>query len=181
MSRIGKMPVEIPAGVTIELTNKTLSAKGPKGELSIPILSHVKVSQEDNQITVNRVSDEKIAKAQHGLVRTLIFNLVEGVSKGFEKKLEINGVGYKVNLAGKTLKLSLGYSHEVVYELPEGIDAQVDGMSITVSGADKQQVGQIAAEIRALRKPEPYKGKGIKYADEYIIRKAGKAAGGGGD
>lgn len=181
MSRIGKVPVTIPDGVTVDIGNDTVTVKGPKGELSMPLLSETKLTQTDNEITVERANDEKLARAQHGLVRTLLSNMVQGVTQGFEKKLEVNGVGYKINLAGKNLKLSLGYSHDIDFELPEGVEASVDGNVITVSGIDKQQVGQVAAEIRALRKPEPYKGKGIKYADEYIVRKAGKAGAGGGD
>lgn len=175
MSRIGKLPVTIPDGVTITVDNDVVKVKGPKGELSTPVLSHVSVKVEDNQLVVTRQNDEKISKSQHGLVRSLISNMVTGVTKGFEKKLEVNGVGFRVSGGGQNLDMSLGFSHPVKYQAPEGIQIAVDKMNITVSGIDKQQVGQIAAEIRALKKPEPYKGKGIKYADEVILRKAGKA------
>lgn len=175
MSRIGKLPVLVPDGVTITVDDNAIVVKGPKGELSTPILSHVSVKVEDGNVIVTRASDEKISKSQHGLVRSLINNMVVGVSKGFEKKLEVNGVGFRVNGGGQSLEMQLGFSHPVKYQAPEGVNLTVDKMKITVSGIDKQQVGQIAAEIRALKKPEPYKGKGIKYADEVILRKAGKA------
>ena len=175
MSRIGKLPVEIPAGVTITVDDTSIIVKGPKGELQTALLPHVAVSTKDTELLVTRNSDEKIARAQHGLMRALIFNMVTGVTKGFEKKLEVNGVGFRVNGGGQNLELALGLSHPVTYQAPEGITLTIDKMNITVSGIDKQQVGQVAAEIRAFKKPEPYKGKGIKYADEVIIRKAGKA------
>lgn len=175
MSRIGKLPVTIPDGVTITVDDNAIVVKGPKGELSTPILSHVSVKVEDGNVVVARANDEKISKSQHGLVRSLINNMVVGVSKGFEKKLEVNGVGFRINGGGQSLEMQLGFSHPVKYQAPEGVNLTVDKMKITVSGIDKQQVGQIAAEIRALKKPEPYKGKGIKYADEVILRKAGKA------
>lgn len=178
MSRIGKQPIEVPGGVEVAITDGKVTVKGPKGELFAPLLSDVTVAQEDNNIIVTRKDDEKLAKSQHGLQRTLIANMVHGVTQGFSKVLEVNGVGFKINQSGKNLKLSLGYSHDIDFAAPEGIDIAVDGMKITVSGIDKQLVGQTAAEIRALRKPEPYKGKGIKYTDEYIVRKSGKAAGG---
>jgi large subunit ribosomal protein L6 len=175
MSRIGKLPIAIPSGVTITVDPDNITVTGPKGSLQQFTLEGVNVKQEGEEIIVSRVNDEAINRARHGLMRALISNMVEGVTKGFEKKLEINGVGFRVALAGNTLKMNLGFSHEVVYTLPAGVDAKVEGMSITVSGISKQQVGQIAAEIRALKKPEPYKGKGIKYADERIIRKSGKS------
>lgn len=175
MSRIGKLPIAIPAGVTITVDPDTITVTGPKGTLTQFTLPGITVKQEGNEIIVTRENDEAVNRARHGLIRALINNMVEGVTKGFEKKLEINGVGFRVALAGNTLKMNLGFSHEVVYELPEGVTAKVEGMSITISGISKQQVGQIAAEIRALKKPEPYKGKGIKYADERIIRKSGKS------
>ncbi len=181
MSRIGKVPITIPAGVEVTVANDLITVKGPKGELSQPVLSHVTLSQEEGTLTINRKSDEKIARAQHGLVRSLVQNMVTGVTEGFQKQLEINGVGFKVKLSGNTLKMALGFSHEVEFTAPETIELSVDGNIITVKGSDKQTVGQTAAEIRALKKPEPYKGKGIKYVDEFIVRKAGKAAGGGGD
>ena len=175
MSRIGKLPVAIPDGVTITVDNGIVAVKGPKGELSTPILDRVTVKTEDGNVIVERQNDEKMSKAQHGLIRSLINNMVVGVTKGFEKKLEVNGVGFRVGGGGQNLEMQLGFSHPVKYKAPEGVNISVDKMNITVSGIDKQQVGQIAAEIRALKKPEPYKGKGIKYADEVILRKAGKA------
>ncbi len=175
MSRIGKLPIEVPAGVTITVDQNTVKVQGPKGELSQALLPEVTVKNEENQIVVSRKSDEKIARAQHGLIRSLINNMVVGVTKGFEKKLEVSGVGFRVKGGGQQLEMSLGFSHPVKYEAPQGIDIKVEKMNIIVSGIDKQQVGQVAAEIRSLKKPEPYKGKGIKYANEQIIRKAGKA------
>jgi len=175
MSRIGKLPIEIPTGVTITVDPDKIVVTGQKGTLEQFTLPNVDVAVVDNQVIVTRKSDEKQARAQHGLMRSLINNMVIGVTAGFEKKLEVNGVGFRVSGGGQNLELHLGYSHPVKYTAPSGIDIAVDKMNITVSGASKQQVGQIAAEIRALRKPEPYKGKGIKYADEQIRRKAGKA------
>lgn len=174
MSRIGKLPIEVPAGVTITVDSDVISVKGAKGELTVPHLSDVTVSLEDGKAIVTRKDDERIAKAQHGLQRALLNNAVVGVTKGFEKKLEVNGVGFRVNMSGNVLEMSLGFSHPVKYTAPAGITITTNKMEITVSGIDKQQVGQVAAEIRALKKPEPYKGKGIKYADEVILRKAGK-------
>jgi large subunit ribosomal protein L6 len=175
MSRIGKLPIDVPAGVTITVDSDVISVKGPKGELTVPHLSDVTVTLEGTQAIVTRKDDERIAKAQHGLQRALLNNAVDGVTKGFEKKLEVNGVGFRINGGGQAIEMSLGFSHTVKYAAPEGVNLAVEKMSITVSGIDKQQVGQIAAEIRALKKPEPYKGKGIKYADEVVLRKAGKA------
>ena len=175
MSRIGKLPIDVPAGVTITVDSDVITVKGAKGELTVPHLSDVTVALEGTQAIVTRKDDQRIARSQHGLQRALLFNAVEGITKGFSKKLEINGVGFRVALAGNTLKMNLGFSHEVNYELPQGVTATVEGLNITISGIDKQQVGQVAAEIRALKKPEPYKGKGIKYADERIIRKSGKS------
>jgi large subunit ribosomal protein L6 len=174
MSRIGKLPIDVPAGVTITVDSDVISVVGPKGNLTVPHLSDVTVTLEGTQALVARKDDQKIAKAQHGLQRALLFNAVEGTTKGFEKKLEVNGVGYRVNGGGQSLEMSLGFSHQVKYEAPAGINLAVEKMTITVSGIDKQAVGQVAAEIRSLKKPEPYKGKGIKYADEVILRKAGK-------
>lgn len=174
MSRIGKLPVQIPAGVTITVADDTISVNGPKGSLSEALLPHVDVKVEEGVTTVSRKSEEKIAKSQHGLMRSLIQNMVVGVTNGYEKKLEVNGVGFKVALAGNDLVLHLGFSHPVEFKAPEGVSIAVDKMNISISGISKQQVGQVAAEIRALKKPEPYKGKGIKYVDEQILRKAGK-------
>lgn len=174
MSRIGKLPIEIPSGVTITVDSDVLTVKGAKGELTVPHLSDVTVSVDGGVATVTRNNDERIAKAQHGLQRALLNNAVVGVTKGFEKKLEVNGVGFRVAMSGADLEMALGFSHPVKYKAPAGIAITTEKMTITVSGIDKQQVGQAAAEIRSLKKPEPYKGKGIKYADEVILRKAGK-------
>lgn len=175
MSRIGKLPIEIPSGVTITVDSDVIKVVSAKGELTVPHLSDVTVAVEDGVATVTRKDDERIAKAQHGLQRALLNNAVVGVTKGFEKKLEVNGVGFRVATQGNTLEMSLGFSHPVKYTAPAGVTVSNDKMVISVSGIDKQQVGQVAAEIRALKKPEPYKGKGIKYVDEVILRKAGKA------
>ena len=174
MSRIGKLPIQIPSGVTITVDSDVLTVKGPKGELTVPHLSDVTVTVDGAVATVTRKDDERIAKAQHGLQRALLANAVEGTTKGFEKKLEVNGVGFRVASSNNELTMSLGFSHEVKYKAPEGVSVTNDKMTIIVGGIDKQQVGQVAAEIRSLKKPEPYKGKGIKYADEVILRKAGK-------
>lgn len=174
MSRIGKLPITIPSGVTITVDSDVLTVKGAKGELTVPHLSDVTVDVTDGVATVTRKDDEKIAKAQHGLQRALLQNAVDGVTKGFEKKLEVNGVGFRVSGGGQAIELALGFSHPVHYAAPAGVSLTVEKMNIIVAGIDKQQVGQVAAEIRALKKPEPYKGKGIKYADEVILRKAGK-------
>lgn len=175
MSRIGKLPIQIPSGVTITVDSDVITVKGAKGELTVPHLSDVTVSVDDGVATVTRKDDQKIAKSQHGLQRALLQNAVTGVTQGFEKKLEVNGVGFRVAASNNELTMSLGFSHEVKYKAPEGVTVTNDKMTIIVSGIDKQQVGQAAAEIRALKKPEPYKGKGIKYADEVLLRKAGKA------
>jgi large subunit ribosomal protein L6 len=174
MSRIGKLPIEIPSGVTITVDSGVVTVKGPKGELTQFVTPDVTVKSEDGTVTVARRDDSKPAKSQHGLMRALINNMVTGVTKGFEKKLEVNGVGFRVNGGGQQIEMSLGFSHPVKYSAPEGVLLTVNKMEITVSGISKQQVGQVAAEIRSLKKPEPYKGKGIKYADETILRKAGK-------
>ncbi len=175
MSRIGKLPIDVPAGVTITIDTDVVTVKGPKGQLTVPHLSDVTVSLEGTQAIVTRKNDEFIAKSQHGLQRALLNNAVVGVTKGYEKKLEVNGVGYRINGGGKSIEMSLGFSHPVTYAAKEGISLLVEKMTITVSGIDKQAVGQTAAEIRAIKKPEPYKGKGIKYADEVLRHKAGKA------
>jgi large subunit ribosomal protein L6 len=175
MSRIGKLPIDIPSGVTITIEPDNITVAGPKGTLKQFTMPGVTVKQEDGKVVVTRVNDEAPNRAKHGLMRSLVNNMVQGVSGGFSKKLELNGVGYRVALAGNGLKFNLGFSHEVNYALPQGVTATVEQNTITVSGIDKQQVGQVAAEIRALKKPEPYKGKGIKYADERIIRKSGKS------
>jgi large subunit ribosomal protein L6 len=175
MSRVGKLPIGLPSGVTITVDPDTITVAGSKGTLTQFTMPEVTVKQEGDQVIVTRANDEPKVRAKHGLMRALLANMVTGVSTGFSKKLEINGVGFRVALAGQDLKMQLGFSHEVVYHLPQGITATVEQNTITVSGISKQQVGQVAAEIRALKKPEPYKGKGIKYAGERIIRKSGKS------
>ena len=175
MSRIGKQPVQIPAGVTITVGEQFITVAGAKGSLEVPVQKFVVTKVEDGQIIVTRENDEAEARAWHGLQRALLNNAVTGVSKGFEKKLEINGVGFRLSGGPKEIEMSLGFSHPVKYKAPEGIELKTNKMEIIVSGIDKQKVGQVAAEIRAFKKPEPYKGKGIKYADEVILRKAGKA------
>lgn len=182
MSRIGKLPINIPEGVTVNLKENELKVKGPKGELSQKIHSHVKVEISGQEIKVSvRHPEEKKDRSLWGLFRALINNMVLGVKEGFEKKLEINGVGYKAQVSGKKLILNLGYSHPIEYQIPEGIEVKVEKNIININGPDRQKVGQVAAEIRGFRKPEPYKGKGIKYSDEIIRRKAGKAAKTGGE
>ena len=168
MSRIGKLPVAVPSGVDVKLEDSTVFVKGPKGQLSQRFLPVVEVSLDDGRVVVVRKNDEKSGRAAHGLTRTLVANMIEGVTKGFRKSLELQGVGYRVNKAGNDLNFSLGYSHPVTYAAPEGI-------SFTVEGIDKQRVGQVAAEIRNLRPPEPYKGKGIRYEREVVRKKLGKA------
>ncbi len=175
MSRIGKNPVAVPDGVTANVDGQTVIAKGPKGELRFVVNEEVLVKMEDGKITVSPRDDSKDARSKWGMTRTMIRNIVQGVKNGFERKLEINGVGYRAAMQGKNLQLSLGYSHEVVYQTPDGITiATPKPTEIVISGIDKQQVGQVAAEIREYRRPEPYKGKGIKYAEEVIVRKEGK-------
>lgn len=175
MSRIGKLPVKVPSGVTVTVDNSQVAVNGAKGSLQQAMLPGIAVKQEEDIVMVTRANDEPINRAQHGLMRSLIQNMVIGVSEGFEKQLELNGVGYRVALAGSDLRFNIGKSHEVTYPIPAGITAKVEQNIITISGIDKQQVGQVAAEIRALKKPEPYKGKGIKYVGERIIRKSGKS------
>ena len=175
MSRIGRMPIAIPAGVTVELAeNNQVTVKGPKGTLSRVLPSEMEIKVEGSEVTVTRPNDLKKMKSLHGLTRTLIHNMVVGVTDGFTKELEANGVGYRASKAGKKLTLNLGYSHPVEMEDPEGLESTVDGNKIIIKGIDKEKVGQYAAEIRDKRRPEPYKGKGIKYADEVIRRKVGK-------
>lgn len=176
MSRIGKKPVPVPAGVTASLEGQTLSVKGPKGTLSMKVLDDlVRTSIEDGQISVQPVNDSQRSRAAWGMQRTNVLNLVTGVTEGFTKVLEITGVGYRAAAQGKNLRLQLGYSHDVNYAIPEGIDVKTpDPNTVEITGIDKQKVGQVAAEIRRWRKPEPYKGKGIKYRGEFIFRKEGK-------
>lgn len=175
MSRLGKKPIELPGGVTCQVTADQISVSGPKGSLTMPVNPKVKVEVKDNQIftTVADPEDQEL-KSHWGLVASLLTNMVVGVQTGYEKKLEINGVGFKAQLKGQDLELNVGYSHPVLYQTPAGVEIAVEKNVITVTGIDKQLVGQVAAEIRAVKKPEPYKGKGIKYIDEVIRRKAGK-------
>jgi len=175
MSRIGKRPVPVPAGVTAAIEGKQLSVKGPKGTLSIDLADEVTYEIGDGGISVQPANDTKRARSFWGMQRTLVANLITGVTEGYTKQLQITGVGYRANVQGKNLKLQLGYSHDVDYAIPEGITiATPDQTTVNISGIDKQKVGQVAAEIRRWRKPEPYKGKGIKYAGEFIFRKEGK-------
>ena len=175
MSRIGKQPITVPANVTVTIENNLVTVKGPKGELSRQINKDMKLTLENGVLTVERPSDEKTHRSMHGLSRTLINNMVVGVTEGYKKVLEVNGVGYRAAKAGNKLTLSLGYSHPVEMIDPEGVETVLEGQNkITVQGIDKEKVGQYAAEIRDKRRPEPYKGKGIKYADEVIRRKVGK-------
>lgn len=175
MSRIGKLPIAIPSGVTITVDDAEVTVTGSKGTLKQFTMPGISIAQEDNQILFTRVNDEPKNRAKHGLMRALVNNMVLGVTTGFSKKLEINGVGYRVAAQGTDLKLNLGFSHDVIFKMPSGVTAAIEQNTITVSGISKQQVGQVAAEIRALKKPEPYKGKGIKYEGERIIRKSGKS------
>jgi large subunit ribosomal protein L6 len=176
MSRIGKLPVAVPNGVNVTINDGEVAVKGPKGELRQRVLEHVTVKLEENRVIVDRKGDAKEHRAAHGLTRTLVNNMIEGVSKGFRKTLEIQGVGYRAAKSGEKVNLTLGYSHPVSYEPPKGITLSVEGTNkVHIDGIDKQQVGQVAAEIRNLRAPEPYKGKGIRYEGEVIRKKLGKA------
>lgn len=176
MSRIGKIPIEIPSGVEVQLEGNTIRVKGPKGTLERKLHPEMQVNIEDGRVVVNRPSDEKKHRSLHGLTRTLIANMVQGVTQGFEKRLEIHGVGYRAAKQGNKLVLSMGLSHPVEFDTPPGMEIEVPAPTrITVRGIDKEKVGQLAAEIRAVRKPEPYLGKGIRYEGEYVRRKAGKA------
>jgi large subunit ribosomal protein L6 len=178
MSRIGKKPIPVPQGVKVLVDGNTVRVEGPKGQLSQRVPDSVSVKMESNVLTVDRSSDHRTVRALHGLTRSLLANMVHGVKDGFERKLEIVGIGYRAQLTGKNLQLALGYSHPVIFPLPDGVQAEVERqVSITLKGADKAQLGQVAAKLRALRKPDPYKGKGIKYAEEQIRRKVGKKAG----
>ncbi len=175
MSRIGKKPIDLPEGVTIERSGDDLSVKGPKGFLSMGLVKEVEVEIKDGQVTVSPINKSQIARSMWGMQRTMVSNLIEGVTKGFEKKLEIKGVGYRAQMKGRDLNLQLGFSHEIDFKVPEGVSIQCpDQTTIIVTGIDKQKVGQVAAKIREYRKPEPYKGKGVKYSGEYIYRKEGK-------
>lgn len=176
MSRIGKQPVEIPSGVEAKIDGQTVTVKGPKGTESVTVRDEIKISIADNKIVLEATSDDRKVNALHGLSRTLVSNAVEGVSKGFEKKLEIQGVGYRANMEGSKLNLVLGYSHPILIDPPQGINISVEkNVEISVKGTNKQLVGDIAAAIRSKRPPEVYKGKGVRYEGEYVRRKAGKA------
>jgi large subunit ribosomal protein L6 len=175
MSRIGKKPIVLPKDVKVALAAGKITVKGPKGELARVLPGLVTVKVENNQVVVTREGDEGPMRARHGLVRALINNMVEGVSRGFERKLEINGVGYKAEVAGETLNLALGFSHPIAYKLPKGVAAKVEKNILTLTGTDREAVGRAAAQVRSYRPPEPYKGKGVKYVEEHIKRKVGKA------
>ena len=175
MSRIGKKAVQIPSGVEANLNDNVLTVKGPKGTLDMAFVSEVDVKMEDGAIAVNPRGNSKRARSMWGMQRTMVNNLVQGVTEGFSKKLELNGVGYRAQMQGKNINLQLGFSHDILYEVMDGVEVKCPSQTeIVISGIDKQKVGQVAAEIREYRKPEPYKGKGVKYDDEYIFRKEGK-------
>jgi large subunit ribosomal protein L6 len=175
MSRIGKKPIDVPSGVTAAVDGQNVKVKGPKGELAFRAHDDVVVEFKDGKVSVTPREDTKRARSMWGMSRTMVSNLVEGVTKGFEKKLEINGVGYRASVQGKNLVLALGYSHDVIYPIPDGIQIVAGKPTeVTITGVDRQRVGQVAAEIRDFRRPEPYKGKGVKYAGEFIFRKEGK-------
>lgn len=175
MSRVGKMPIVIPAGVTVAVEGGLIKVNGSKGSQELPLPAGITLEISEGNVEVKRANDEADLRAKHGLIRALLANMVAGVSQGFEKKLEINGVGYRVQAQGTDLKFNLGFSHDITYKIPTGVEAGIEQNVITLTGINKQQVGQTAAEIRALKKPEPYKGKGIKYSDERILRKSGKS------
>ncbi|HUD08449.1 MAG TPA: 50S ribosomal protein L6 [Candidatus Saccharimonadales bacterium] len=175
MSRIGKQPITVPQGVTIAVDAGEIAVTGPKGTLKQFAMPNIGVKQDGDSIIVTRSNDERTVRSQHGLMRSLVNNMVIGVTQGFTKKLELNGVGFRVAMSGTDLRFNLGFSHEVIYKIPAGITISIEQNVITIAGISKQQVGQVAAEIRSLKKPEPYKGKGIKYVDERIIRKSGKS------
>ena len=175
MSRIGKLPIEIPQGVEVKVENNNVTAKGPKGEESVTVREEIKVEIVDNHVVLTRINDDRKSRSLHGLSRTLVANVIKGVKDGFEKKLEIQGVGYRANMQGSAINLQLGYSHPILIEPPKGIKIEVEANTkITVSGSNKQAVGDVAALIRSKRAPEVYKGKGIRYEGEYVRRKAGK-------
>jgi len=175
MSRVGKLPIKVPSGVTITVDDSEITVTGSKGTLKQFAMPGIAVKQEGDEVIVTRASDAREHRAKHGLMRALVNNMVTGVTEGFSKKLEVNGVGFRVAQQGQDLKLNLGFSHDVIYKVPTGITTAVDQNTIVVNGVSRQQVGQVAAEIRALKKPEPYKGKGIKYEGERILRKSGKS------
>ena len=176
MSRIGRKLITVPTGVTVVVENGIVKVTGPKGSLDRPLLAGIGLTQEGDQITISRDIENSETQATFGLMRTLVDNMVQGVATGFSRQLEINGVGYRAAVSGTTITLSLGFSHPIIFPLPAGIEAKIEKNVVTISGYDKQLVGQVAAKIRAYKKPEPYKGKGIKYIEEHIRRKAGKTA-----
>ncbi len=178
MSRIGKKPIQIPDGVAVMFQNKIASVKGPKGELSVPVISGITVKDTDGILLVERSSDERKFRANHGTMRQLMLNAVIGVSQGYKKELTLVGVGYQAQMDGTRLKLALGYSHDIIFQPPKGITLSAKRTEITVEGIDKQLVGEVAAKIRSFRKPEPYKGKGVRYKGEYVRQKQGKTVGG---
>ncbi len=181
MSRVGKLPIAVPDGVKVAEKDGVVSVEGPKGKASYELPAGVSLATEDGKARVERKGEDRDTRAKHGLARKLVSNMIEGVSRGFSRTLEIVGVGYRADVKGKEIHLSLGYSHPIVYTLPDGVSAKVDKQTVlTMESSDKQLLGEVSAQIRALRPPEPYKGKGIKYSDEHIRRKAGKAAGAGG-
>ncbi len=175
MSRIGRLPIEIPAGVEVKVDGQLVSVKGPKGQLELTVASPIEAKVEDGNVVVSRPDDERDSRALHGLTRTLIFNNIVGVTQGYSKALEVVGTGYRVQQKGSDLEFALGFSHPVKFAAPDGIQLKVEGQKVTVEGIDKQLVGEVAAKIRKIRPPEPYKGKGIRYEGEHIRRKAGKA------
>jgi len=178
MSRIGRKPIVIPEGVNVAIDGQTVRAQGPKGNLAQEVPASLSVAVQDNQVVVSRDSDERMVRALHGLMRSLVANMINGVKTEFVRKLDIVGIGYRAQMQGKTIQLALGYSHPVMFPLPDGISAEIERQTaITLRGADKALLGQTAAKLRSLRKPDPYKGKGIKYSDEVIRRKVGKKAG----
>ena len=177
MSRIGKKPIPLPKGVEVKIDGGTVNVKGPKGSMTTPAADCLEYSVADGQIALTRKDENPVTRAQHGLRRTLLANCVEGVDKGFSKVLEVIGVGYRVAVKGNAIELALGFSHPVIVEIPTGLEAKAEGQKLTISGVSKEQVGELAARIRRLRKPEPYKGKGIRYENEQVRRKVGKSGG----
>lgn len=177
MSRIGKQPITLPKGVEVKVGDAEVSVKGPKGTLTTAVADCLEYTVDGDTVTVTRKDETRVTRSQHGLRRTLLANCVEGVTNGFSKTLEVNGVGYRVAVKGNTIELALGFSHPVLVDLPKGLEAKVEGQKLTLSGMDKELVGEIAAQIRRLRKPEPYKGKGIRYENEQVRRKVGKSGG----
>ena len=178
MSRVGRKPIAVPKGVTVTLGDRAISVKGPKGELKRELPGGVSIKVEQGQVQVNRDDESRENRAKHGLVRALLANMIKGVTDGFERRLEINGVGYRAEVAGSKVTFALGYSHPVVYELPKGTAAKVEKNIVVVTGIDRELLGEVAAKIRGFRPPEPYKGKGIKYVEETIRRKVGKTGAG---